>query len=314
MIVPLTVAGVGLLVLGWGLDGWVRRTPVEGRPGRLVRRVWVPLLASTPACVVVGLSAADGGGLLRDQMALHAQAKVLAAGLLTPVLATMVALVLLIPGALAWGGDAWDRDRRMVLRWPVIGVIVLLVAVAGRLPDSGMLVLFALGSVLAWAESIPRSHETWGGPAMGWLCLALVGSAGMAMGLNWLPGVQGAGIGAIAIVVVCWRVVVRHGSSAGIESAMWTACIGSLLITGMLGLEALQASFGGHLRSVGVTQVPMVGSLVQLTAPALAVLISCGVLAGFGWWPRRGRIGALAAGLLVQVGLCGWLVLIASAP
>jgi hypothetical protein len=265
------------------------------------------LLASIPTCVVVGMTlvGTDGQGQSSGQAAL------LAAGVLPPLAAAMLALVLLVPGAVGRGGDAWDRDRRMLLRWPSIGVLLLLIAVAGRLPDSGLLVLFALGAVLAWAESIPRAHETWGGLALGWLCLALVGSTLMAFALVELPGVVGAWAGVGAVAVVCWRIVVRHGASAGLESAMWMACIGSLLIAGMLGLESLQASFVGPLRSVGVTQMPMVGSLVPLTAPAMAILISCLVLAGFGWWPRRGRIGSLLLGLLVQLGLALWLVWIA---
>ena len=80
---------------------------------------------------------------------------------------------LLLPAVFGRRADPWDSEESLVLVWPAVGVLLLLVAVAGRLPESGMLVLFSLGSSV-WALQSGRDDADVRGAALGAAVVVLV--------------------------------------------------------------------------------------------------------------------------------------------
>ncbi|MCH2135738.1 MAG: hypothetical protein MK101_04040 [Phycisphaerales bacterium] len=277
---------VGAILLLVSVRHWLWAGTLQGRPLRLAARVWAPLLAALPAL----------GAIPGQQSTALVQQGALLGGALVGAVAT---LIMLAPAATGTKADPWDDDHRIDLRWPAAGVVLLLVALAGRLPQSALMVLFALAAVMPWAESIPRRGETWGGPGVGALSLALLGGMAMATAMAiaghvWMLVVC---LGcAAAVLFMCAR---RLGGHAGIEAAMWSATLAALAGPGLLGWEALAASVG-RLTAAGE---PHVGRLGLLAVPALALLVPCGVLAGFSRWPAIGRVAAVVVsggGLIVM--------------
>jgi hypothetical protein len=287
----LLVCSAGMLV--WGVRGWLALTPVLGRAGRLAVRVWVPLLIIVPAC-----AALLSGGLT----SLNATATGLL--LLGPMLGGLATLLVLLPSAAGLGGDPWDAEHRLNLFWPATGVLLLLAATAGRLAQSALLVCFALGVVLPWAESIPRRGEGWGGPGMGYLTAACVGAAGLGTAIGLSPDPLWLLLGPLVVgIVLLWFVRRRMGPHATIECGMWIATIGGLLGPGMLGWETMVANFKGIGVALTAAGEPHVGGLGILSVSGLALLLPCGVLAGMSRWPSGGRLGAVLASTAVLLSL-----------
>ena len=296
VLVALLVASSALL-LGAGRL-WLAMTPVLGRPGRLAVRVWVPLLIIVPACAAL---------LSGSVVSVNATARGLV--LLGPMLGAVAALIVLLPAAAGRASDPWDAEHRLNLFWPATGALLLLAAAAGRLAQSALLVLFALGTVLPWAESIPRRGEGWGGPGLPALTLAVIGAAGMgtAIGLSSEPLwflLGPLAVGGVLLVLLARRM----GPHAAIECGLWTATIGGLLGPGMLGWDTMVASFRGFGLGLTAAGELHVGGLGLLSISGLALLLPCGVLAGFARWPSGGRLTAVLAALvaIVLLGAFAW--------
>ena len=293
----LLVCGGGLLL--WGSAAWLARTPLLGRPGRLAVRVWVPLLIIVPVCAAMftgSVTAVD--------------AKATGVLLLGPMLGATAAVLVLFSGLFRRGADPWDEEHRLNLFWPATGVLLLVAAAVGRLAQSVLLVFFALGAVLPWAESIPRRGEVWGGPGVGSLAVALIGSSGMGAAIGLSPYPQWLLLGPLVVGAAIFVLVERRmGSNATIQCGLWTATIGALLGPGMLGWDTMVASFGGEGLSLTAAGEPHVGGLGLLSITGLALLLPCGVLAGWARWPRTGRVAAVLGGLvsLALLGLLAWL-------
>lgn len=290
---------VGLLLCGgillfMGVRCWLHATPVQGRPGRLARRVWAPILVAIVVAVPLlasGTQDLDNGSVRWS------------VSLAVPLVALLAVPVLLLSAVLGRRSDPWDVEEKLVLVWPAVGVLLLLVAVAGRLPQSGMLVLFTLGAVLAWVESIPRRGEQWGGPGTLWLALALVGSAVLAAGLWGFDPAWSTLIAAAVAAGVVVELTRYHGPRAGVGTAMWTAALVALLAPGILGFGALTDMLQGRPMPVMVTGEPHVGPLMLLSVPAVGLLACCGLLAGVSRWSSIGRVAAVLAVLLLLLGL-----------
>lgn len=292
MTVGLLVCGAALLIVG--VRCWLRATPVEGRPGRLARRVWTPLLVAI--VVSVPLLAPETGGVGGGPVGWSV-------GLAVPLVVLLAVPTLLLPAVFGRRADPWDAEEPLVLVWPAVGVLLLLVAVAGRLPESGMLVLFSLGAVLLWVESIPRRGEQWGGPGIQWLAMALVGSAMLASGLWAFDPSWSTLIAAAVAAGVVVELTRHHGPRAGVSTAMWTAAVVALLAPGMLGFGALVDMLQGRSLPVTVTGEPYVGPLMLLSIPAVGLLACCGLLAGVGRWSGMGRLAGVLAVLMLLLGL-----------
>jgi len=290
---------IGLLLCGGvllfvGVRCWLHVTPVPGRPGRLARRVWAPLLV----VIVVAVPLLAPGAQEMGSGSVH-----WSVSLAVPLVALLAVPVLLLPAVLGRRSDPWDAEERLVLVWPAVGVLLLLVAVAGRLPQSGMLVLFTLGAVLTWVESIPRRGEQWGGPGTAWLTLALVGSAVLAAGLWGFDPAWSTLIAATVAGGVVVTLTRHHGPRAGVSTAMWMAAVVALLAPGMLGFGALTDMLQGRPMPVMVAGEPHVGPLMLLSVPAVGLLACCGLLAGVGRWSGLGRVAAVLGVLLLLLGL-----------
>ena len=292
----LLVCAGGLLL--WATGAWLAQTPVLGRPGRLAVRVWVPLLIIVPACAA-----------MLTGSVIVVNAKVTGVLLLGPMLGAAAALLVLLPSVFGRATDPWDEEHRLNLFWPATGVLLLVAAAAGRLAQSALLVFFALGAVLPWAESIPRRGEAWGGPGVGSLTVAVIGASGMGAAIGLSPYPQWFLFGPLAVGAAMLVLVARRmGLHAMIECGLWTATIGALLGPGMLGWDTMVASFGGAGLVLTAAGEPHVGGLGLLSISGLALLLPCGVLAGWARWPRGGRLAAVLGGLvsLALLGVLAW--------
>jgi hypothetical protein len=261
-----------------------------GRPARLLTVLWVPVLMILPWL-----------GMCTDTEDMLSRGAV-AAFSLGPLIAA-VSIPLLLLGSRAWGNDQWHVDDHLPLAWPAVGVLLMALAVAGRVPEFLALVCFAFGAVLVWMETIPRTGEGHGLRGGGWIVLGL-GSAG------WLVAASHHApskwpMMAIALAVaaaIMMRASIRLGRRRAMLLAGWTGMLGPILAFGAIGQAGLRGAVlnatGDEVAFIGYRGM---GGLEALLLPGLLLLASCGLLAG---WPRwslaRGR---WAAGLMAAIGV-----------
>ncbi len=280
--IPLAIA---LVVV---CDRLARAGREVSRPARLITVLWIPLLMVLPA---LGISAAGSEDLsLRSLVAISSG----------PLIAAM-AMPLLIIGGGIWKLDHWHADDRIPLAWPAVGVLLLCLAVAGRVPEFVMIVAFAVGAVLLWMETLPRAGEQHGGEGGVWAAVGVVLSGGLVfVGSQSTAGwpVLCVSLGSAGLIV--WRTWTHLGQRQAIVSTGWAAMIGPVLAIGLLGQRGLQATllntFGSDISFVGYRTL---SGLEMLLMPGVMLLFVCGLIAGWARWSaRRGRLAAvLMAGL-----------------
>lgn len=282
--IPLAIALVAVC------DRLVRVRREPARAARLVTVLWIPIVMVLPA---LGLSAARGGDLSMGSFAAISVGPLIAA----------IAAPLLIVGGRWWKIDQWHADDRIPLAWPAVGVLLLCLAVAGRVPEFIMIVTFAVGAVLLWMETLPRAGESHGGEGGGWAILAVLLAGGMA-----IIGAQSTAGWPLMVVVlgtaglIVWRTSLHLGRRRAIVSTGWAAMLGPVIAIGMLGQQGLQATllntFGTDISFVGYRTV---GGLEMLLLPGVLLLFVCGLIAGWARWSDwRGRLAAM---LMVGLGV-----------
>ncbi|MDP6479320.1 MAG: hypothetical protein QGI75_04690 [Phycisphaerales bacterium] len=289
-IIPAVCVALPLAVaLVFVADRLMRSGNHEGLPARLVQVLWIPVLVILP-----GLGLITGGGHMLSIESL--------AGISLGPLVGVVAVPLLLLGPSQWSRDQWHADDRLPLAWPAIGVLLMALAVAGRVPEFLTLVAFALGVVLLWMETTPRSHERHGGDGGGWVLLGVVLASALAV-VNavgpggWLPLVI-AFAAAWAIIV---RASVRLGRRRTLLAVGWAAMMGPVLGLGVLGQDGLRGTVLNTLKSdVVFVGYRGLGGLAKLLLPGLLLLAICGLIAG---WPRWSlTVARWVAALMVAAG------------
>lgn len=276
-------AGAAVVIGGHRL---ARATGPWGRPARVVSTVWVPLLMVAPAL-----------GVVRGTLDPWTSAAITVG----PAVAAVCSGLIVVAHAVR-GLSAWQADDRFPLSWPAVGVLLLVLAVAGVAPEVVALAVFAIGAVLAWMETIPGPDEHYGGPGIGWLALAVIGGVVLAATCMWSvsPGpplavAMGAG------GLLCLGVARTCGPRMGIIAGGWAAVLGATLGTGM----SSQISAATFVAGVGPVAPPgRVEHLDALVVPGLLLLCLCGVVAGAGRWGRPWQV-VTGLGLLVMGGLGG---------
>jgi hypothetical protein len=223
------------------------------------------------------------------------------------VMAIVLPLILLF--RLGGDGRQWHSDDQLPMAWPVIGVMLLLLAVAGRGPEFLAVVAFAIGIVLLWMETIPRPGESHGGSSTGSLMLTFASVIGFSIvanesGSRWLMLIL------CMVIAACMlaSTAIRLGSRCATMAAGWACCLGPILLLGLVGQNGLLASIIGYssedIAFVGYRQ--LVG-LEVLVLPGLLILALSGFITGWVRWSTiRGRLVAvlLAAGAAgLSVGL-----------
>lgn len=280
--IPLAIA---LVVV---CDRLVRARREATRPARVVTVLWIPILMVLPS---LGVGVAGGGQLSMGSFVAISSGPLLAA----------IAVPLLIVGGSVWRVDQWHADDRIPLAWPAVGVLLLCLAVAGRVPEFVMIVSFAVGAVLVWMETVPRAGEQHGGEGGGWALLGVVLAGGMA----FVGGESSAGWPVMCITLgsagfIVWRTCVHLGRRRAILSTGWAAMLGPVLAIGLLGQHGLQtAVLTAFQTGISFVGYRTVGGLEMLLMPGVVLLFVCGLIAGWARWSdRRGRLAAiLMAGL-----------------
>jgi hypothetical protein len=301
-IIPAVSIALALaVVLVVCADRMLRAGNHGGRPARMLSVVWVPVLMVLP-----GLGLIVGGGDTLGGAALAA----LSIGPLVGLVAAPIVLL----GRRRWGRDQWHADDHLPLAWPAIGVLLLVLAVAGRVPEFLSLVAFAIGAVLIWMETTPRAGEDHGGEGGGWVLLALLAACGLAAVNMAGPGgwpLTALSLAAAAGVIV--RASIRLGQRRTLLACGWAALMGPVLGLGVLGQHGLRGTvlntFSSDVVFVGYRGL---GGLAKLILPGLALLGICGLVAGWPRWTvRRGR---WVAWLMAALGVFTIAALLARLP
>ena len=266
-----------------------------GRPARLLGGLWLPLLICIP---FLGLrSELNPDGSLGSN------------GVLAAVPLTMaIVLPLVLLSRLGGDGRQWHADDRLPMAWPAIGVMLMLLAVAGRGPQFLAVVTFAIGIVLLWMETIPRPGESHGGSATAPLTLAF----GSVIGLSLVASESGSRDFLLVLCMVTAGTMlvsaaIRLGPRRATMVAGWAGCLGPILLLGLIGQDGLRASIIGTSDGIPFIGYPQLAGLEVLVLPGLLILALCGFITGWARWSAvRGRLVAvlLAAGAVgLAVGL-----------
>jgi hypothetical protein len=258
-----------------------------GRPARLLGGLWLPLLMCIP---FLGL-----------RPELNLDGSLGSVGVLAAVPLTMaIVLPLVLLSRLGGDGRQWHADDRLPMAWPAIGVMLMLLAVAGRGPEFLAVVTFAIGIVLLWIETIPRPGEAHGGSATAPLMLAFASAIGLSLvasesGNRWFMLVLCMVTAAIMLV----STAIRLGPRCATMSAGWACSLGPILLLGLVGQDDLRASIIGTSDGIPFVGYRQLAGLEVLVLPGLLILALSGFITGWARWSAiRGRLVAvlLAAG------------------
>jgi hypothetical protein len=277
------------------VDRVMKRSEPVGRPSRLLCALWIPLLMCVPFLGVFPHPARDG--------------TIGSVAVLAGVPLTMaIALPLVLLSRRGRTDRPWHADDRLPIAWPAVGVVLLVLAVAGRGPHFLAVVVFAIGIVLLWLETIPLPGESHGRQRSGGLALAFASVIGL--GLVALAAGQWRAMLLLCMLTAAAMLVsatIRLGLSRAMLVAGWAACLGPVWILGLVGQGGLQASIaaaGGDLPAAGYRQL---GGLEVLVVPGLLILALSGFITGWARWPTvRGRLVAVllaAGGIGLALGL-----------
>lgn len=258
-------------------------TPPGGRPGRVLETVWAPLLVIIP----------NAAGTLRQMPGIDGD---VLASVSSPVIAAGLVVPMLVMGIGRDRGCPWGADDRMPMAWPFIGVLLLVLAVADAVPVELGLVIFAIVTVLAWCQSIPRAGESYGGPGAVWLLAAGVCSVA-ALIVSFPLGRVAVGITICGQIALSWVVLRRRGQRAALQTAGWAAVLGVGLTTGLLGHSEVVATV------IPVAWTPLIEPTWPLAVPGILLMLICGCIATQYQWPRRWQwswgVGTMAASISV---------------
>jgi len=290
LVQTLIVSVPPAAVLVWAADRLMLAGNHGGRPARLVMVLVVPALMLLPWM-----------GLYADTTAVLGRGAV-AGFMLGPMIAA-VAIPLLLLGSGGWESDQWHVDDHVPLAWPAVGVLLLSLAAAARVPEFVMLVGFACGAVLVWMETIPRAGEAHGLRGAQWLAVGALAVVLLLMAprsgeTQWVTM-------AIAMVVaaaIMMRATNRLGRRRAVLLAGWTGLLGPVLAFAAIGQSGLRDSVrNATTEGVAFIGYRGLGGLESLLFPGLLLLATCGLLAG---WPRWTLVrGRWAAGLMAAVGI-----------
>ncbi len=263
-------------------------TPPGGRPARLLESVWVPLLMVLPN-TAAPLRHLPQVGV--DVLA-NVSSAAIGAGIVIP-------WMLLGPGRDR--GRTWGVDDAVPMGWPVLGVLLLLMAVADSIPTGAGLVVFALVTVLAWCQSIPRAGESYGGPGAGWLLAAAVCSV-MAWLTSFALGADTVLLTVCVQIGVCWVICRRRGQRAAVLAAGWAAAFGVGMTTGLLGHSQVMATI------IPIPWLPIIEPTWPLSIPGLLVMLMCGCVAVQHHWPRSWQWAWGVGTAAFSLGVLAWLI------
>ena len=249
-------------------------------------RVWLPMAMSLPC---IGLLSGSGDRLTAG-VALTVSGPGLGA--------------LLVSGAALWG--LTRQPARLPeggvppvpMCWPVLGVVLMALAMAGEAPQFLLLVALCVGLVCLSLAAAGRTVSG-GQDGRAWLLLGLAALAAA----GFLPPGGGPGWVSVAIAGagVAW-IGRRLGPIEAVVAGGWTAFVGGLVGVGTLGLQGLAVSVrsaAGPLPRVGYQPV---ATLEWLAIPGIVVLLHAAILCGLVRWPRAWTGAAGAVSVAVGVG------------
>jgi hypothetical protein len=282
-LILLAVLILGVVVC---VDRLCVTTPPGGRPARVLESIWVPLLATVPAW----------GAMVRGMPDLNAYTL---ASISTPVIAACVVVPLLVLGWWSRAGRRWEPDDAVPLAWPAVAVLLLVMAVADEVPAGVGLIVFAMATVLAWCQSIPRAGE--GYDAAGTtllLCGGIVTVLAMLVAVDL--GMAATFIVLVGMVIMLQRVAVHRGPRSAMMAAGWTAALGASLNFGVLGQAELASTL------VPALDPPAIGPTPPLAIVGVLLMLLCGCVATCNrWdvlWQRVWAVGTIASAAI----LIGW--------
>ena len=196
----------------------------------------------------------------------------------------------------------------------VTGLLLIMMAVAGRVPHTVGLIACTIGLVLIWLNSL-RSREVSGTAKAGEtrqqplsLTLALAASLLLAFcarwsPIDWMPLVMFVLI--VEVLVMLRMVMSSRGGAAVFEAAGWFAVLLPCLGLGLLGQDRLAVLIRGNDLPGLPPVVPTLRSTEGLLIPGVAILL--GVLLWFlaGLVPSSWR--RTLGGCLLVIGVLGFL-------
>ena len=220
------------------------------------------------------------------------------------MVAAVVVGCVLLSAVLRIQRDPWEAQDRLPLAWPVAGVLLVLVASAGRVSHTVGLVAFAIGVVLIWANSLPEPAEEGASSAQqpsgaesAWLTMAFAAAillgvcTALATEVLVATVIMVAALVALAVVATVGRC--RDGQLA-IRSAGWLAVILPCLGLGLLGHDRLMLIMQGGRIPQLPGPPPRLHETGGLLLPGLVLLATTAVLAGHGRWRGSWRLAACA--------------------
>ena len=272
------------------------------RMERLAINAWAPLLASA------GLL-----GLLWDQQRpMHGQAA-LAVGTGAMVFAILVGGILLTTDRHDRPWNHFQGSWLVPIAWPVGGILMLLVASAGRVSHVVGLVAFAMGLVLIWLNLMPqRDEEPEPAPSRGdgslvvtFLAALVLAACARLSPVEWLVPV-GVVLSLLSLGVLV--LLARHKNVlSAIQAGGWFAVLLPCLGLGLLGQDMLSRIIRADIPGAP----PRFEYTSSLLEPGLVLLVTIMVLVCQERWPSFWRAPASLA--LLVAGLLGYGILMARA-
>ena len=296
LLLPVAI----VMLLQWrqvllGLDG-------SARMERLVTTIWAPLIAS------LGLL-----GLLWDQTEPLHGPSALAIGSGSMVFAVLVGSLLLRSDSVLQDQEQSQSNWQIPISWPVAGVLMLMVGAAGRVSHIVGLVVFAIGLVLIWLNSLPADSEASSEKTKamdGHLITALLAAVVLATcarlsPVDWLiPIGIVLTVAALIVFVLMARIC---GELAAIKAGGWCAVLLPCFGFGLLGQNMLSAIIDSDQRAAP----PRFEYTSSLLEPGLVLLATVLVLGGVHRWSGNWRAPASLA--LMVAGILGFGILLTRA-